>query len=164
MMKKEDRTTRRRCSFDRGYVATPTNDFATISNYNEEYMHDTSKPNYIVDEDIADETTIKLSDDDKKEKVNHPQHYLWLKELCGIEVIDIVRHLDIDKGSAVKYILRSGYKEEKGYSAVQKEIEDIEKAIWCLNDKLKTLKEHEYLSKVVSKNKGPKVNEHEEFY
>ena len=42
--------------------------------------------------------------------------------------------------------------------------EEIEKAIWDLNDKLKTLKEHEQLSKVVSKNKGPKVNEHEEFY
>ena len=78
MMKKEDRTTRRRCSFDRGYVATPTNDFATISNYNEEYMHDTSKPNYIVDEDIADETTIKLSDDDKKEKVNNSNHIVYL--------------------------------------------------------------------------------------
>lgn len=127
----------------KGYVATPTKDTATIAKYNETYMYDTSKPNYIVDEDIAHETTIKFSVDDNKEKVNHPQHYLWLKELCGIEVIDIVRHLDFDKGNAIKYILRSGYKEEEGYTAIQKEIEDIEKAIWYLNDKLKTLKEHE---------------------
>lgn len=72
-------------------------------------------------------------------KVDHPSHYTWLKEKCGIEVIDITRHLDFDKGNAIKYILRSGYKEEKGYTSNQKEIEDIKKAIWYLNDKLKML-------------------------
>lgn len=75
------------------------------------------------------------------EKVNHPSHYTWLKEKCGIEVIDITRHLDFDRGNAIKYILRSGYKEEKGYSAIQKEIEDLQKAIWYLNDKIKQLEE-----------------------
>lgn len=73
------------------------------------------------------------------DKVDHPSHYTWLKEKCGIEVIDITRHLDFDKGNAIKYILRSGYKEEKGYTSNQKEIEDIKKAIWYLNDKLKML-------------------------
>ena len=48
------------------------------------------------------------------DNVNHPPHYTWLKDKCGIEVIDITRHLDFDKGNAVKYILRSGYKEEQG--------------------------------------------------
>ena len=75
----------------------------------------------------------------KEDRVNHPSHYTWLKDKCGIEVIDITRHLDFDKGNAVKYILRSGYKEEQGYTAKQKEIEDIKKAIWYLNDKLKML-------------------------
>lgn len=79
----------------------------------------------------------------KSEKVHHPVHYTWLKEKCGIEVIDITRHLDFDKGNAIKYILRSGYKEEEGYSSIQKEIEDIQKAIWYLNDKIKQLKEIE---------------------
>ena len=65
--------------------------------------------------------------------------YSWLKDKCGIEVIDVTRHLDFDKGNAIKYILRSGYKEEKGYTSNQKEIEDIKKAIWYLNDKLKML-------------------------
>ena len=73
------------------------------------------------------------------DKVDHPSHYTWLKEKCGIEVIDITRHLDFDKGNAIKYILRSGYKEEEGYTSNQKEIEDIKKAIWYLNDKLKML-------------------------
>lgn len=83
---------------------------------------------------------IKKADDNKKEnKVEHPSHYTWLKDKCDIEVIDITRHLDFDKGNAVKYILRSGYKKEQGYTAKQKEIEDIKKAIWYLNDKLKML-------------------------
>lgn len=82
---------------------------------------------------------VKVDDNKKENKVEHPSHYTWLKDKCGIEVIDITRHLDFDKGNAVKYILRSGYKEEQGYTAKQKEIEDIKKAIWYLNDKLKML-------------------------
>lgn len=75
----------------------------------------------------------------KEDKVNHPSHYTWLKEKCGIEVIDITRHMDFDSGNAVKYILRSGHKSEEGYSDKEKEIEDIKKAIWYLKDKLKML-------------------------
>lgn len=80
------------------------------------------------------ETLNKVED-----KVNHPSHYTWLKEKCGIEVIDITRHLDFDSGNAVKYILRAGYKSEEGYSNKEKQIEDFKKAIWYLNDKLKML-------------------------
>lgn len=76
---------------------------------------------------------------ERENRVEYPSHYTWLKEKCNIEVIDIVRHLDFDKGNAIKYILRSGYKEEQGYTTKQKEIEDIKKAIWYLNDKLKML-------------------------
>lgn len=82
---------------------------------------------------------IRVDDIKKESKVEHPSHYTWLKDKCGIEVIDITRHLDFNKGNAVKYILRSGYKEEQGYTTKQKEIEDIKKAIWYLNDKLKML-------------------------
>ena len=35
---------------------------------------------------------VKAPDD----KVNHPSHYTWLKDLCGIEVIDIIRHMDFN--------------------------------------------------------------------
>ena len=41
----------------------------------------------------------------KTDNVNHPQHYTWLKELCGIEVIDITRHMNFCCGNALKYIL-----------------------------------------------------------
>ena len=75
-----------------------------------------------------------------EERVNHPSHYLWLKEKCGIEVIDITRHLDFDTGNAVKYLLRAGHKFEEGYSNIDKTIEDLQKAIFYINDKIEMLK------------------------
>ena len=74
------------------------------------------------------------------DKVSHPSHYCWLKELCGIEVIDITRHLDFDLGNAVKYILRAGRKSEEGYSETDKTIEDLQKAIFYLNDEIELIK------------------------
>ena len=78
----------------------------------------------------------------KEDKVNSPSHYNWLKKLAGVEVIDITRHLDFDLGNAVKYILRAGRKTEEGYDNKAKTIEDLKKAVWYINDKIKTL-EHE---------------------
>lgn len=74
------------------------------------------------------------------DKVNHPSHYTWLKEKCGIEVIDITRWLDFDTGNAVKYLLRAGHKTEEGYSDKQKEMEDLEKAEWYIKDRINQLK------------------------
>lgn len=74
------------------------------------------------------------------DKVQHPSHYTWLKKLCGIEVIDITRHLDFDLGNAVKYILRAGRKSEEGYSDIDKTIEDLQKAIFYLNDEIELIK------------------------
>lgn len=79
----------------------------------------------------------------KDNKVSHPSHYTWLKALCGIEVIDIARHLDFDMGNALKYLLRAGKKGEEGYTHKEKEIQDLEKAVWYLNDKIKMLKEED---------------------
>lgn len=78
---------------------------------------------------------VKTSDD----KVNHPSHYTWLKDLCGIEVIDITRHMDFNLGNSIKYILRSGHKKEEGYTDKQKTIEDLKKAVWYLNDEINML-------------------------
>lgn len=105
-----------------GYVATPSNDEATVKAYNETY--NISKPDEI--------TKIK-------EKVDHPSHYIWLKELCGIEPIDIIRHLPYNIGAAIKYELRDG-KYEVGYTPDEKRIEDLEKAIWHLKDEIKRIK------------------------
>lgn len=74
-----------------------------------------------------------------KDNVNHPSHYTWLKEKCGIEVIDITRHLDFNTGNAVKYLLRAGHKEDAALTSLEKEIEDLKKAAWYINDKVKML-------------------------
>ena len=76
---------------------------------------------------------IKNSSDDR---VNHPSHYTWLKKLCGIEVIDITRHMDFCLGNAIKYILRAGHKQEASLTDNQKEIEDLKKAIFYINDRI----------------------------
>ena len=68
------------------------------------------------------------------DQVNHPPHYTWIKDKCGIEVIDITRHLDFDLGNAIKYILRAGKK-----PIISKENININKAIWYINDKIKML-------------------------
>lgn len=73
------------------------------------------------------------------DKVNHPSHYTWLKDKCGIEVIDITRHMNFDLGNAIKYILRCGKKSEEGYNDREKEIEDLRKAIWYINDYITNL-------------------------
>lgn len=75
----------------------------------------------------------------QNERVCHPPHYTWLKDLCGIEVIDITRHMDFDLGNSLKYILRAGHKSEEGMNNKEKEIEDLKKAVFYLNDKIKML-------------------------
>ena len=78
----------------------------------------------------------------KIDNVNHPPHYTWLKEKCGVEVIDITRHMGFDLGNAIKYILRAGLKTEEGLQDREKEIEDLRKAIWYINDRIEQLKNH----------------------
>lgn len=77
----------------------------------------------------------------KDDRVYHPSHYTWLKELCGIEVIDITRHMDFDLGNAIKYILRAGHKTEEGMTDSEKLIEDLKKARFYLDDKIKMLQQ-----------------------
>ena len=74
-----------------------------------------------------------------KDNVNHPSHYTWLKDKCGIEVIDITRHLDFDTGNAVKYLLRAGHKSESDMTQLEKTVEDFEKAEWYVQDKINML-------------------------
>lgn len=75
----------------------------------------------------------------KEDRVNHPSHYTWLKKLCGIEVIDITRHMNFNLGNVIKYVLRSGHKSEEGMSNKQKRIEDLKKAVFYLNDEINRL-------------------------
>ena len=88
-------------------------------------------------EEIAKNGTIVT--EEKEEMVNHPNHYAWLKELCGIELIDICRHLDFNCGSAVKYILCKG-KKEMNLSEREQRVQDLSKAIFYLQDEIDMIK------------------------
>jgi hypothetical protein len=57
--------------------------------------------------------------------VNHPSHYTQYP----VEVIELTRHMTFNRGNAVKYVARAGYK-----GGPEKELEDIDKAIWYLID------------------------------
>lgn len=88
-------------------------------------------------EEIVKNGTIVT--EEKEEMVNHPNHYAWLKELCGIEPIDICRHLDFNCGSAIKYLLRKG-KKEMNLSEREQRIQDLSKAIFYLQDEIDMMK------------------------
>jgi hypothetical protein len=82
-------------------------------------------------------TDTKSKDNDSR--VNHPSHYTWLEDICGIEVIDITRHMNFNLGNVIKYVLRAGHKNEEGMSSDDKKIEDLRKAVFYLNDEIKRL-------------------------
>lgn len=84
--------------------------------------------NEVIDKEIS---TILAEKNTKKNNVDHPEHYQVFKDKSGIEPIDIARHLDFDLGNAIKYILRAG---NKGNA-----VEDLNKAIWYIKDKIKML-------------------------
>lgn len=88
--------------------------------------------------------TINFTETD--DQINHPSHYTWIKDKVGIEVIDITRHLDFDLGNAIKYILRAGKKPiNKSNSNLNvAAIQDLKKAIWYINDKIKMIENETY--------------------
>ena len=63
--------------------------------------------------------------------VNHPSHYTTGK----IEVIDFItdKKLDFCRGNAVKYIVRAGLKDP------EKEVEDLQKAMFYINRAIEDL-------------------------
>lgn len=70
--------------------------------------------------------------------VNHPLHYT--SHPSGIECIEIARHYCFAIGNAIKYLWRAGLKKDMGKSDREKEIEDLEKAKWYIQDRIYELK------------------------
>ena len=71
-------------------------------------------------------------------RVNHPSHY----NQGEIEVIDYIedQNLGFCLGNAVKYISRAGYKQDyQIQDQKEKTIEDINKAIWYLERRIKEI-------------------------
>lgn len=74
----------------------------------------------------------------KTEQVSHPSHYAWLKDLCGVEPLDICKHLDFNTGNAIKYLLRKD-KVDGNKTKTEKRIEDLRKAVFYIQDEIKLL-------------------------
>lgn len=70
----------------------------------------------------------------RKDMVNHPAHYN--SHPSGIECIDIVRHHNFNIGNAIKYLWRCGVKTEEGMDIQDKAIEDLQKAIFYIQDEI----------------------------
>jgi hypothetical protein len=67
-----------------------------------------------------------------KEMINHPEHYGGDSMYEAIKVIE-AWDLDFHLGNTVKYISRAGKKE------AGKELQDLKKALWYLERKIKLL-------------------------
>lgn len=74
-----------------------------------------------------------------KDRIN-PDYYK--SHPSGVECIDITRHYCFSIGNAIKYLWRAGLKTEEGLQDREKEIEDLRKAIWYINDRIDQLKHH----------------------
>lgn len=82
---------------------------------------------------------------DRKDKeqntdnVNHPSHYN--SHPSGIECIEIARHHNFNIGNTIKYLWRAGLKSEEGMEDTDKQVEDLNKAIWYIQDEIKRITE-----------------------
>ena len=63
--------------------------------------------------------------------MEHPSYYQGEN---GIETIEIIRHYTCDIANALKYLMRAGKKSEMGMEDAEKEIEDLKKALWYIED------------------------------
>ena len=91
----------------------------------------------------VDNIENKVIEQEKKEirqydAVNRPSHYADSK----IEVIEYIedKQLGFCLGNAIKYISRAGKKKDNGRDIIDKEIEDLQKAIWYINRRIFELK------------------------
>ena len=79
------------------------------------------------------EDKVITFDKTEVDMVNHPPHYT--AHPSGVEVITITRHEDFLTGNAIKYLLRHKHKGTP--------IQDLEKAIWYIQERISFIKENE---------------------
>ena len=77
-------------------------------------------------------TIDTLPEEPENDPVNHPAHYTQGKIECIDFIVD--KKLNFCRGNAVKYIIRAGLKDP------EKEIEDLEKAVFYLNHEIEELR------------------------
>lgn len=78
----------------------------------------------------------------QQEMVNHPSHYNWLRQQCGIEPIEICQHFGFNIGNALKYLMRKG-KTEGNMNATAQRIQDLLKAQFYINYEIDILRRQE---------------------
>jgi hypothetical protein len=66
--------------------------------------------------------------------VKHPKHYT--SHPSGVEAIEVTRHMNFNLGNAMKYLWRAGLKDPS------KTIEDLQKAVFYIQDEIKRLEGH----------------------
>jgi hypothetical protein len=80
---------------------------------------------------------VSFSTPNKKEMVNHPDHY----HPGTYEAINVIEAwgLNFNLGSAIKYISRCGLKPDAELSKKEKALEDLKKAAWYVNREIERL-------------------------
>ena len=91
------------------------------------YKKDTADDDFLHSPDSSVYKPIEA--EDLVDMINHPSHYT---QYLGLEVIDLTEQMNFNKGNAVKYIARSGFKSN--------EIEDLEKAAWYIAREISRVK------------------------
>ena len=93
----------------------------------------------------------EINNNSVEDMVNHPSHYttnlplIIFKCACGkyikkaIECIDVIRNMPAWKGNVIKYTWRAGLKKDAALEDIDKEIEDLKKARWYLDDRITQL-------------------------
>lgn len=83
--------------------------------------------------------------------VVHPKHYN--QHPAGIECIDVIEHMTLNVGTAVKYLWRNGLKKETFEGATEQEsaVRDLHSAIWYIQ------REIERITQLFTLRKGPKA-------
>jgi hypothetical protein len=107
-------------------------------------VYEPRKPRTIADVEANDPqySFAKIIDESSNQQgidmVNHPPHYT--SHPSGVEAIEITRHYDFAVGNAIKYLWRAGLKKDQTKKDAAKEIEDLEKAVFYINDKINQLR------------------------
>ena len=71
----------------------------------------------------------------------HQNSYTWFKEAYGIDLESILQDLPFTIACAIKYILRAGHKKDASLTDKEKQVEDLNKAIWYIQDEIKRITE-----------------------
>lgn len=137
----------------KGYIYGIVNDAGRTEYFTQEEMekHFTNKDVPKAIPYFSNTGTSACTSFDIEDNVNHPSHYntnnpiIRVRCKCGeiievsIECIDVIRNMPTWKGSAIKYLWREGLKKDTSLSDTKKEIEDLKKAIFYINDKIEML-------------------------